>query len=335
MRPSTITAWLHEVDVASDLGLQQQPSLSSLGRPASDCSRKRSFCQVVDVDPTGVCSDSPKRPRKTASTRPALAPASSSRMNTTGRGPLRRSSRTPSPNKNVMTFRDDETPTQPTIRQQHIVTLEHLYDRLPLQLNYAQSLGEEARDGEYAEREPIKSFPSQLSASASSAASSTSRNRSASPRKITDLSKTGHGVRYVLLRDGCEEELGKMGHSLHRQLYSVLRRRNSIGIFPAKLAGLLADMSDEQTAEIMQGNRLGPEDIEDYGVDDDDQRDALDVRVELEEMVQIIEAARVCIEERDPEAEWNHRVHSDVLKLVFGRKGSGQSVGFRNVYVFL
>ena len=303
MRPSTITAWLHEVDVTSDLGLQEQPSLSSLGRPASDYSRKRSLCQVVDVDPTGVCSDSPKRPRKTASTRPALAPASSSRMNSTGRGPLRRSSRTPSPNKNAMTFRDDETPTQPTIRQQHIVPQQHLYDLFPPQLNYAQSLGDEAGDDECAEREPIKSFPSQSSASASSAASSTSRNRSASPRKITDLSKTGHDIRYVLLRDGCEEELGKMGHSLHRQLYSVLQRRNSIGIFPAKLAGLLADMSDEQTAEIMQGNRLGPEDIEDYGVDDNDQRDALDVRVELEAMVQIIEAARVCIEERDPELE--------------------------------
>jgi hypothetical protein len=177
--------------------------------------------------------------------------------------------------------------------------------RTPVDANSPDAINEliEDDDDDFQSRSLTRSYTQSQASSCST-----------SPMKITSLWDVGNGVHITPLVDEFgerREQLGENGLALLEKLEYLY----NAPVVPAKLRHQ-PPAADMRWAKPHQ-------------FDPSDQRPMDESLWELRTIRNIVSLSHRCVKDRDLESEWNHRVHTEVLKLAFGNDET--SVGFRSV----
>lgn len=193
---------------------------------------------------------------------------------------------------------------------------------------YVHQLQQETADDALADARALSGHDAAASDASSSAFSGKSQARSTSPKKVADLKNTGSGVHLMMMpktRRERQEQLGPLGIQLYKDMEALSNKR---GIFPSNLEQMLEheygwsrDSLDECDIDI---------EIDSTMLYNAEGRSLAQVRTEWDAVSELVASATICADECDCEAEWNHRVHFEALKMVFKRSAESRC-GFRSV----
>lgn len=226
--------------------------------------------------------------------------------------------RTPSPRKRPATRsmspqKVDQGDPDQTPRPARSLRSQNLAYRKALSLPPAGASAGAGADGDDDEVEIIEIAP--RTPSVTSSATSNSKRSTSPVKRAVALQDLSGGIFFTAVTDTAEE-LGSLGQDLWWDLEAT---RSGAATIPR----LLWD-TDENFRADLGGGKLPR-----FLLDADDSRELEVLQRELEMVRKLNRRSRRCEKDGDPEAEWNNRVHSPLLDMVFDSNEEGESVEYR------